>query len=308
MTGPITALALFACLGNEWTLQDCAAVMCVGNAFCIPAVVILLFLRDDYQVDEVNDSTTQPFLSRSSSETDVTISSGNEQVPALGRTKRWLCIPEHRITPIMICTADILSGLGLGMSIRYFPIFFLENLKLSPVFVQILYILSPMGQAILMYIGQKLSLSLGRCKMTIIYKWTGVAFMAGMIAAYHWNLPCALVCAFFVLRTSFVNATSALTKSVLMDSVPKEERGKWSSLESINMFGWSGSAILGGILVGKKGLIFNFIVTAIIQLIATFPILTLLSRDGIEGMMVEHGSDDDVFSDDGISGDECSSV
>ena len=60
-----------------------------------------------------------------------------------------------------------------------------------------------------------------------------------------------------------------------MDNVPKEERGKWASLESVNMFSWSGSAALGGILVERKGILFNFCFTAVLQLIARGPLLLL---------------------------------
>lgn len=301
MTGPVSALILFAFLGNEWTTQDCAIVMAVGNAICIPAVLLLACLSDDNQEGEkAGDEETEPLSSDDDSTRDDTVLSDNEEDGEEERDRVWGLLPEHRIIPVLICTADVISGLGLGMSIRYFPIFFLENLKLSPVVVQVLYILSPMGQAIMMYLGQEWSMSFGRCRTTVLFKWIGVAFMFGMIAASHWNLPHWLVCVFFVLRTSFVNATSALTKSVLMDSVPKQERGKWSSMESVNMFGWSGSAVLGGILVGSKGLLFNFAVTASIQLIATLPVLALISRDGIEGMTVEHSlrSDPSIVDDD----------
>jgi hypothetical protein len=72
-----------------------------------------------------------------------------------------------------------------------------------------------------------------------------------------------------------MNATSALTKSVLMDHVPKEERAKWSALESLNMFSWSGSAVLGGFLVDYRGIVFNFCFTACLQFVATMPFLVL---------------------------------
>lgn len=38
-----------------------------------------------------------------------------------------------------------------------------------------------------------------------------------------------------------------------MDHVPSQERAKWSALESINIFGWCGSAALGGTLVRLFG-------------------------------------------------------
>ena len=112
---------------------------------------------------------------------------------------------------------------------------------------------------------------------------TGIACMLLlMIGAYIFHFPTWVVCFFYLLRTSFMNATSALTKSVLMDAVPKHERAKWSALESVNMFSWSGSAAIGGLLVGYKGIIFNFLVTGSVQFLATLPLVLLFSREGRE--------------------------
>ena len=123
----------------------------------------------------------------------------------------------------------------------------------------------------------------GRCKMTVVFKWIGIACMLVMIGSYVFHFPTWCVCFFYLLRTSFMNATSALTKSVLMDAVPKSERAKWSALESVNMFSWSGSAAIGGLLVGYKGIIFNFFVTGSVQFLATLPLVLLFSIEGREG-------------------------
>jgi MFS family permease len=280
MTGPATAFVLFAVLGNTWSVHDCAIVMAVGNIVCVPAIMLLCFLNDDNceQEDEVEcEGASEPLLT---DEPTTAIQGDNDEDDQVTATRQWL--PEKRIVPILISMADIISGLGSGMSIRYFPIFFLDNLQMSPVLVQVLYIISPMAQAVLMHCGQKWSKTIGRCRMTILYKWTGIAFMVLMTFSYRFKLPSWATCIFYVLRTSFMNATSPLTKSILMDAVPKEERGKWSAMESVNMFGWSGSAVLGGILVGSKGILFNFGVTASVQFLATLPIIALLSRDVVE--------------------------
>ena len=75
-----------------------------------------------------------------------------------------------------------------------------------------------------------------------------------------------------------MNAPTALTKSILMDSVPANERAKWGALESVNMFGWAGSAALGGYLVDWEGIEFNFYLTASLQLVATKPLFFLFGR------------------------------
>ena len=64
-----------------------------------------------------------------------------------------------------------------------------------------------------------------------------------------------LICSIYVVRTAFMNLTGALSWSVLMDNVPKDERGKWSTLESVNVFSCSGRDALGGLLVGLVGIL-----------------------------------------------------
>lgn len=49
-----------------------------------------------------------------------------------------------------------------------------------------------------------------------------------------------------LLRTALANSTRPLMRSVLMEVVPKQYRGKVNAFESITMFSWSGSAALGG--------------------------------------------------------------
>jgi MFS family permease len=178
----------------------------------------------------------------------------------------------------LVALSDLMSGLASGMSIRYFPIFFLNDMKLSPMVVQILYIASPLTQTVLSKVAHWGGRRLGRCQMAVIYKYIGISFLACMIGAHVGGLPRAFVCFLFVARTSFMNSTGALTKSVLMDAVPRHERGKWSALESVTMFSWSGSAAVGGILVGMEGILFNFCITGSLQILATVPLLFLFCR------------------------------
>ena len=50
-----------------------------------------------------------------------------------------------------------------------------------------------------------------------------------------------------------------------MNFVKKSDRGRWNSIDSITSMGWSGSAVIGGILADKYGYGFSFLVTAAIQ-------------------------------------------
>lgn len=175
------------------------------------------------------------------------------------------------------------KSIAAGMSIRYFPIFFLSNLRLSPVLVQILYFFSVVCQIPLSIVAQRGAKRIGRCQMTVLLKWIGVACFVAMILSYRYRLSSVLISILWVGRTSFMNSCSALTKSIIMDAVPQRERGQWSALESVNMFSWSGSAFLGGILVGEEGILFNFCITSALQLIATIPLILLFGKVRAEG-------------------------
>jgi hypothetical protein len=69
---------------------------------------------------------------------------------------------------------------------------------------------------------------------------------------------------------------------MLMDNVPSHERGRWSALESVNMFSWSGSAALGGVLVGWVGIVPLFAITASIQFVSSLVVVSLFGVDTIE--------------------------
>ena len=53
-------------------------------------------------------------------------------------------------------------------------------------------------------------------------------------------------------------------------------RARWNGVEAIMMFGWSGSAVLGGFLIDAYGFRITFLITAAMQLVALFFLFALL--------------------------------
>ena len=88
--------------------------------------------------------------------------------------QKLLCITPSRAVPVMVATADVLSGLAAGMSIRYFSIFFLENLKMSLTDVQFTFIASMMCMAGMTKVVQKIGIKIGRLQTTIICKFATI--------------------------------------------------------------------------------------------------------------------------------------
>ena len=61
-----------------------------------------------------------------------------------------------RKVPLLIALADIVAGLGSGMSVCFFAIFLYENLKLRLTMVQVIYIVNPLLQVVLMKVGKNI--------------------------------------------------------------------------------------------------------------------------------------------------------
>lgn len=59
-------------------------------------------------------------------------------------------------------------------------------------------------------------------------------------------------------------------------AVSQALRGRWSSIDGVTIFGWSGSALLGGVLIDRNGFGSVFFVTAAIQLLSMGFLLPLL--------------------------------
>jgi len=232
---------------------------------------------------EIDSDLTESLLSRSSSVStststpiadNLSLSRSNNDESDI-ETEYMYGIPKHRLIPIFIASADLIQGLGAGMSIRYFPIFFLDNLHLSPDKVQIIMILAFSCLTFLTKIVQRIGEKYGRVQVAAFFRWIGVSLTIALVLSYHYNMSTPIICTIFILRMAAMNSTSSQTRSVLMDAVPSGERAKWSSLESVNMFSWSGSAAIGGLLVNWKGIMFNFSITATIQLLGTIPLFLL---------------------------------
>ena len=87
------------------------------------------------------------------------------------------------------------------------------------------------------------------------------------------NLPVCITV--YLLRTGAMQASYPLQRAVLMDAVPAETRGRWNALESVTAFTWTGSAMLGGVLLTHFTFAQVFTITATMYAVATC-ILSLL--------------------------------
>merc|ERR1719401_1178908 len=160
------------------------------------------------------------------------------------------------------------------MTVRFFPVFFKDLLGFRPAQLFPLYIFSHLLQAEIARLLGALGRRYGRIQ-TLFFGRLISAFALLLISfTYECLLP-LVTCMVYLVHMCALNSPKPLAKSVLMDNVPEHERARWNALESINQFSWSGSAILGSIIVDRFGIVWNFSITAVLQLGAALPLLLL---------------------------------
>ena len=181
----------------------------------------------------------------------------------------------NRRIPLLIFTSSLVIALGSGASVKFFPLFFKDS-GLSPQRVQIIFVFSPLCIALFTLLAQKVASIVGRIRATIALQSTGALLLMLMSLLHHHNVKTPFVMiGIYLVRTALMNCSYALIESVLMSSVPSDERSRWKSLESIAAFTWTGSAVVGGILSDARGYAFAFGITAVFQLIGTWILLPL---------------------------------
>src|ERR1700759_1061348 len=96
-----------------------------------------------------------------------------------------------------------------------------------------------------------------------------------------WCRTPGIVYLLFIARTALMNCGKPLMRAVLMDSVPRHQRGRWNSVESIFSFSFSGSAMVGGWLIDNYSYAACFYVTAFTYLISTALLLFVVQLDDL---------------------------
>ncbi len=285
MIGPLVNIVLFWILGDEWDVGILKNVMTVGLLFSLISLGVMWFFKDKYSLGESSESIIpKPHIPEAKTpenkeEISEEIKPDIKQEFAQETTIRKLKLSRFRLQrhqiPYVLVGCNIIIGLGAGMTIKFFPIFFMEIYSMQPILVQFINMLTFMTTGILGLLAQKFSKRKGRPQMIF-----GVQALAticlGLITTYPPIIPLIII---YIARGSLMNASQPLSRSILMDVVPKEKRGKWNSLEALawGLF-WNFSAVIGGYLIGSgNNFRLNFLVTTGIYVVGTLPLIALFN-------------------------------
>lgn len=153
VAGPLLSIALFQVYGDNWTLSELRPIFVLGVSIEVLPALLACFLRDDLALPE-NDREEQGD------------NSAEESAEAEEDTKKQYVVLGRRITkesiPYLLFVGDVLTSVGSGMTVKFFPLFFKNNIGLSPSATQGIYVVLPLLMAGCTVVAQRLSLTVGR--------------------------------------------------------------------------------------------------------------------------------------------------
>ena len=257
-TGPFLNVLLFYIIGNQWTLANLRKVMIAGIIISLLSVSLLFFFDDDKALKEASEAVK---------DVEMPVSPNLPRNVALQRRS-------VRIVPYILVASNIIIGFGAGMTVKYFPLFFIRIYSLLPIDVQLIMGFTSIATGLSSITAQRLSIKNGRPQLIFIVQ--SLATLCLFLIAFY--PPLWLLVPLFIVRGSFMNASQPLSRSILMDLIPKHSRGKWNSVEAIawGLF-WNVSSAIGGFLIGSEdNFRLVFLVTAALYTFGTSIILFIV--------------------------------
>ena len=299
-TGPLISVGLFYTLGNSWKLNVLRTVLLIGSGIGLVALMFLLCLQDSKGLgkeSEVDDDDAETRQEEEEEEEEEDIDEAN-LMDEEGNNhhhhhhhhapRHCTCLystDKHRTTRWVIAVSDVATSTAAGMTVKFFPLFFVSDGKgpllgynFSPIQLSWVYLIMPIVTVTVAVALPRLIRikCCSRPSAMIVCKIMGIAALYGMVFFdSSCNYPIAMA-SLFVFRTAIMNGSAGIKRSILMDAVPKSQRVRWNSLESITRMTWSGSAALGGWCIDSFGYRQTFLITAIVYTVSTTPLLLLL--------------------------------
>eukprot|EP00930_Biecheleria_cincta_P101418 TRINITY_DN9306_c0_g1_i1.p1 TRINITY_DN9306_c0_g1~~TRINITY_DN9306_c0_g1_i1.p1 ORF type:complete len:488 (-),score=60.32 TRINITY_DN9306_c0_g1_i1:209-1672(-) len=248
-TGPALQCILILIFGNSWNANDLHAALGLSFLTIIPVIMTLCFLEEPQLQATVDGS-------QASSSPARTIKSWAEG-SCLGLPIKWFI-------PILFQIAGLISGVGSGMTVRFFPLFFQTDYAFKPFWINLLMGFYTLCIACMVQVAKSLSKRIGRMQVWAVFMPTGIVCLVIFVSLRNlW-----FVIPVFLLRGALMNSTAPLMQAVLFDCVDSKYRGRLNALSSLFRFTWCGSAAMGGWLADRQDYRASFLWTAGIQAVA----------------------------------------
>mmetsp|Transcript_133663 Transcript_133663/g.298152 ORF Transcript_133663/g.298152 Transcript_133663/m.298152 type:complete len:488 (-) Transcript_133663:28-1491(-) len=273
--GPLAQMGLIAYVGDTWSLVQLHIFLCVGFSLW-PIVVPAFFLFEPTrsEQDELRESLAGAVAGVGESRSGEGGQGSNSASSVAEAPERWnerrvLGVKKKWLVPIIIEVCSLITAMGAGMTVKFFPLFFKEDYHFDPMALCGLSAGYTLCIAFFVQFCRKVSDKIGRCQAALLWHLLGTLCLFLLWRAE--SLPFVILV--YIVRGSFMNAKGPIDQAIVMDCVDTKFRGRWSALQSISRFSWSGSAILGGLLADSHDYRYTFLFTGFIY--ATSAVLYL---------------------------------
>ncbi|MFX0150809.1 MAG: MFS transporter, partial [Candidatus Hodarchaeota archaeon] len=265
---PFVNVGLFLILGDFWDLRILKSVLMVGILISMISLVIMVFLNDKRSLGKASEHLNSEYQKnnnnvKNNEVSNLYISNNKNQV---GSSRKKIIF--------ILMASNLIIGMGAGMTIKFFPIFFMQIYTLAPIGVQLIMGATSILTGLTALGAQNFSLRRGRAEMIFVVQAIATSCLF-LIALYP---PIFVLIPIFLARGSLMNASQPLSRSILMDVVPKYHRGKVNSFQALawGLF-WNFSAAIGGFLIGpSNNYRLCFLITAGVYVTGTLPIILLI--------------------------------
>ena len=279
--GPFIAVVITIIFGDTWNITLLRIIITLAAICEIISFFIASFMSDKrgISLDSIENSQN-------------TASSNKEKIKPNDH--------KHNLTvPIIIVTSGLIIGFGAGATMPFFPVLFADPIigyNLPPSFTYIIIGLGSITTGITAIAAQRIvgKLRNGRVGVMILVQGLAIFCLLGIalnLISYlnnsiSFSISVTFLVVLYISRISLMNASGPISRSIIMDVVPKETRAKWNSLEQLawGMF-WSVSAFIGGFVVDKFGFAYVFLFTATLYTLATALLLIIRNKVPKESTM-----------------------
>lgn len=247
-SGPAVQIFLILVLHHgqtRWTASELHWVLCLGAIFFF-VYARLMLLATGLAARHLPSGGT-PAQSRAQGTTARGLET-DSPVPA----GRWF-------TAVLIELTSIVTAVGSGMTFRYWPLFFKGDFGFSPAGVCLMQLSIWMSIAGSAQLSPVLAKHLGRLPTSLLLHVVGTTLL--FIISWR-NLGAIAEVPLVLIRNAIMNAGGPLIQALILDIVPQQHRGKWSSFASLRRMTWSGSAFVGGVLSDSHDYRYAFFITA----------------------------------------------
>ncbi len=191
----------------------------------------------------------------------------NASLRALKLPQLWAAVVNFLRGPIgQLALVEGLIGMGAGLFIPYFNLYFVQHLGVSTEVYGLITAISTALMALTTLAGPFFAARLGNVRAAVLGHMISLPFL--VVLGFSRALP--LVLAAYLVRLSLMNMAEPVLLSFFMSAVKQGERANANSAYNLSFWGcWAAGGALGGLIISGNNFTLPFVLAALLYLSAT---------------------------------------